>query len=160
MAREIALVLGEIDPAHRARYDQNAAGLSRRLQALDADIGALLRPVAGRPFITFHDAFQYFERRYGLRSVASVTPANEREPGARWIQELRALVRKEGVACIFVEPQFEPALARTIAEGSSARIATLDDLGADIPEGPGFYEALMRALAESLRGCLGDRAAG
>ena len=160
MAREIASVLGQIDPAHRARYDRNAALLTTRLRALDAEIRAELRPLAGRPFITFHDAFQYFDRHYGLRAVASVTTGPERSPGARRVLELRALVRAEHVRCIFVEPQFEPALARLIAEGSSARIATLDPLGADIPEGPGFYEALMRGLARNLRGCLGDGSSG
>jgi zinc transport system substrate-binding protein len=160
MAREIASVLGEVDPAHRARYDRNAADLTNRLRSLDAELRGILRPVADRPFITFHDAFQYFEHHYGLRSVASVTTSPERAPGARWVMELRGLVRAESVACIFVEPQFEPTLAKTIAEGSSARIATLDDLGAGIPEGPGFYEALMRAIAENLRGCLGNGSSG
>lgn len=154
MVRTIAKALSEADPAHRERYESNAAGYLDRLAALDTDVATQLRPVAGRPFVTYHDAFHYLERRYGLRNVGSVTLEPDRPPGARWIREIRQRIHDDGVMCVFVEPQFSPTLAATVVEGSNAKIATLDALGTGIPSGPSFYGILMRSLAQNLRTCL------
>ncbi|MGB8273651.1 MAG: zinc ABC transporter substrate-binding protein [Alphaproteobacteria bacterium] len=154
MARTVAAVLSERDPAHRADYESNAARFAGRMDAADARIKTRLEPVAALPFVTFHDALQYYARHFGLRAVASVTPNPERAPGARWVRQLRAMVREQGVTCVFVEPQFEPQLARTIIEGTDARIATLDPLGTDIPTGPMFLDSLLDDVTDSLYACL------
>ena len=64
------------------------------------------------------------------------------------------IARETGARCIFAEPQFKPGLVETLREGTDLRAGTLDPLGAALPPGPSHYEAIMRALGESLRGCL------
>jgi len=154
MTRAIAAALEAADPAHAETYAANAAAADRRLVALDAELRERLAPVRGVPFIVYHDAYQYFERRYGLNGVAAVTISPERAPGARRIRALRRLIAARHVACVFTEPQFEPAIVRVLAEGTGARVATLDPEGAQIPPGPDFYFELMRRLAADLRSCL------
>ena len=68
--------------------------------------------------------------------------------------ELRALLAERGAACVFAEPQFNPALVAAMTEGSGARVATLDPLGAALTPGPEAYFVLMRDLAEALVRCL------
>jgi zinc transport system substrate-binding protein len=68
---------------------------------------------------------------------------------------VRAKIAGLEAACVFAEPQFEPALVRTVAEGTKAKTGVLDPEGADLAEGPALYPTLMRNLAASLRGCLG-----
>ena len=157
IARETARMLGRLDPDHRGRYAANAAAVVARVDALDSELRLRLVPVRAAPFIVFHDAYQYFERHYGLRAVGSVAVGAERAPGARRVQEIRETIRGRGARCVFSEPQFSPALIGTLLEGTSARTGTLDPLGAAVPAGPDAYFILMKALGSSLADCLQQR---
>jgi zinc transport system substrate-binding protein len=154
MARAIARTLGQADPANKARYDANAARLVSRLQGLDAALATTLAPAKGRPYIVFHDAYQYFEARYGLTPAGSITVSPEVTPGAKRLAEIRARIKKASAVCVFAEPQFEPKLVRTVIQGTDARTATLDPLGAQLPPGPDAYFRLLQDLANDLRSCL------
>lgn len=154
LTRAIAATLAELDPANAERYRDNAAAVRGRLRALDRALAELLAPVADRPYLVFHDAYQYLEARYGLAAAGSVTVDPGRPPGARRLHELRQRIAREGITCLFIEPQFTPKVARAIVKGTDARIATLDPLGAGIEPGPSLYFELMRALADNLRACL------
>jgi zinc transport system substrate-binding protein len=124
----------------------------------------MLKPMRGKPFIVYHDAFQYFERRYGLMGVGAVTLDPERASGARRLAEIRRLIAARGVVCIFSEPQSASAGVLAIAAATGIRHAALDDIGASIAPGdqPGeaAYFALMRALASNLTACLDPDRAG
>ncbi len=154
LAAAAAAELAKLDPANAQRYAANAAKTQAMLDALDAELGATLRPLAGKPFIVFHDAYQYLEKRYGLSTAGSITVSPERRPGAQRVQRIRDRVRKARAICVFAEPQFEPSLVRTIVEGTDARVATLDYVGVDVPPGPDAYGAIMRGLSRALTGCL------
>jgi len=154
IARAAADALAAHDPAGAARYRANAATLGAALRDLEHELAATLAPVRGAPFIVFHDAYQYFERRFALNAAGAISFGPERAPGARRIGEIRDTLRSTGAVCVFTEPQFEPALARTVAEGAKARIAVLDPLGAALTPGPGAYPALLSNLAGALRDCL------
>ena len=132
------------------------AATQERITALDAELKALLAPVASKPFIVFHDAYQYYETHYALNGVGAITVNPERRPSAKRLTAIRARITELGAACVFAEPQFEPALVNTIAEGTPAKKGVLDPEGADIPDGPDLYPALMRNIATALKGCLGS----
>ena len=66
----------------------------------------------------FHDAYQYFERRYGLAAIGSITVSPEHLPGAQRVQAIHAKVAALGARCVFSEPQFEPRLVQTVIEGT------------------------------------------
>ena len=119
-----------------------------------AALRAQLGPAQGKPYIVFHDGYHYFEDRYGLTPVGSITVSPELSPGAKRLVEIRGRIRKEAALCIFAEPQFEPKLVRTVAQGTGARTATLDPLGAQLTPGPDAYFHLMRNLAKDLTACL------
>ena len=155
MARRIVAVLGDADSAHRADYERNGAALIERLNQLDQQLAGDLAPIKDRPFIVFHDAYQYFERRYGLSAAGSITLSPEQRPGAKRVTEIQARIRDLGVRCVFGEPQFQPALVETAIAGSGARSGVLDpEGGAELQAGPEAYFELLRRLADSLRTCL------
>ena len=156
MARGVARALAAADPDNAAAYETNAGRFAARAAALDREIRDALAPVSETPYVVFHDAYQYFERRYGLAAAGALTVSPERAPGIRRIIEIRAAITGRGARCVFAEPQFAPAIARTVVEGTTARLGVLDPLGAGIPPGPDHWFALMRGLAESLVECLGD----
>ncbi|WP_448205238.1 zinc ABC transporter substrate-binding protein [Azospirillum sp. sgz302134] len=154
MVAAVADALAGKDPANAATYKANAERTAQRIDALDAELKAALAPVAGKPFVVFHDAYQYFEAHYGLNGVGAITVSPERRPSAKRLSDIRAKIASLGAACVFAEPQFEPALVDTIVDGTKAKKGVLDPEGADLPDGPDLYPTLMRNIAASLKGCL------
>lgn len=151
-----AATLSEIDPAHADTYQANASRVVEDLATLSEELAALTADLADKRYIVFHDAYQYFEARFGLNPAGSITVSPEVMPGAQRVQEMRDRVVSENVLCIFAEPQFEPRLVATIAEGTGVRTAVLDPLGADIADGPNLYPTLLRTFARDLGACLRD----
>ncbi len=154
MVHEIEEALAKADPGNASKYEANAEAVMARLEALTKEIAADLEPVKGKGFIVFHDAYQNFEQRFGLKAVGSITVSPEVIPGAKRIGELRAKVTESGATCVFSEPQFEPKLVATVIEGTSARSAVLDPLGTSLKDGPQLYPELIRDMAKSFKSCL------
>jgi zinc transport system substrate-binding protein len=157
IADRIAQVLGQARPDEAAAYNANAAKLKQRLNALDAELKASLAALGDARFIVFHDAYQYFEARYGVRASGSITVSPDRQPGAARLTAIRAKIAESATACVFSEPQFEPKLVARLIEGTKAKSGALDGLGANLPEGPEQYFGMMRNLGGSLISCLTAR---
>lgn len=155
MVSYIATVLAEADPENAAAYDANAEAELLRLDALEAELRHKLAPLAGKPFLVFHDAYQYFEHRFGLDVAGTVTVSPEIMPGAARIDQLRSRVKELDATCVFAEPNFEPAIIGAIIEDTGARAGTLDPEGSALIEGPDLYPDLLRGLADGLADCLG-----
>lgn len=154
MVRRIVIALGEVDRERQADYERNGARLIDHLHELNRQLAAELAPVRERPYVVFHDAYQYFERRFNLGAVGSVVLNPEQRPGAKRVAEIQARIRGLDVRCVFSEPQFQPALVETVLAGSAARRGVLDPLGAELAAGSEAYFQLLRGLAGSLRDCL------
>ncbi len=155
IAAEIAKVLEEKDPGNAEAYKGNLAGLNDRLAALDKEVAETVAPVKDKPFIVFHDAYQYFEHHYGVRAAGSITVSPETLPGAERLTQIRDKVKNLGATCVFAEPQFEPKLVNVVIEGTPAKSGTLDPEAATLDPGPELYFTLMKGIATSLRDCLG-----
>jgi zinc transport system substrate-binding protein len=160
MIEAIVATLVRRDPAHAEAYTANGASLRGRIEGLKGEIKATLAPVADKPFMVFHDAYQYFEEAFGLRAAGAISVAPQRLPGAKRLGELRERLISAGVGCVFREPQFAPKLAETLVDGTPARIGVLDPLGAGLKAGPDLYFRLLKSDAEALRNCLESKPAG
>ncbi len=155
IVRALAERLAARDPQRAATYRANAEAEVARIEALHRDLEAKLAAVREKPFVVFHDAYQYFERRYGLSAAGSITVSPERQPSAKRLAALRKTIRERGAVCVFAEPQFEARIVRSVAEGTGARTAVLDPVGAPpLEPGPAAYRALLNKLAHDLVGCL------
>ena len=156
MVAAIAEALIAADPANASTYEANRHSLEERLDGLGEEIARDLAPVKDVPFVVFHDAFQYFDNRFDLATVGSVTVSPEQQPGAQRLREIQEKIAELGARCVFSEPQFEPRLVDVVVEGTDARTGTLDPLGADLADGPELYFELLRRNAASLKACLGE----
>jgi zinc transport system substrate-binding protein len=154
MVDRIAQVLSAKAPANTAQFRANADAFKARLDRLATDLAADLKPIATRPYIVFHDALQYFERRFGLRVVGSISVSPETPPSAKRLSALRKRVGARGAACVFAEPQFDTRLVEAVIEGTPARMGRIDPEGAGIDPGPDLYVTLLTSLARDLKGCL------
>ena len=154
MVHEIEEALAKADPANAATYESNAEAVMAKLDSLVAEIDSELQPVKGRGYIVLHDAYQYFENRFGVSAIGSITVSPEVLPGAERVSDLQEKVRSLDATCVFSEPQFEPKLVATVTENTNARTGVLDPLGAAIDKGPNLYFTLIRNMASSLKNCL------
>ncbi len=150
----IADSLAQADPSNAATYQANASAAQDRIDKLIADTQATLEPIAEEPFIVFHDAYQYFEKRFGLNALGAIALSDARDPSAAQIAAVQTLVRENSVRCVFAEPQFNASLVDTVLDGTNASTGILDPVGTAIPTGPNFYPQLIEALSENLRDCL------
>ena len=154
MAATITATLVAADPANALAYEANQKALDARLDALDQAIAATVAPVRDKPFIVFHDAYQYFEHRYRVHVAGSITVSPETAPGAARVAEIHDKVAKLGATCVFAEPQFEPRLVDVVIEGTRAKAGVLDPEAGTLPEGPDLYFTLMQGIADSMKDCL------
>ena len=154
MTMAIAAALSQRRPESADRFATNAADLAARIDALQNELALDLAPVQPRPFVVFHDAIQYFEARFGLNAVGSITLSPDVQPSARRLSDVRAKVHALSAACVFGEPNLPPRAIAAVTEGTSARTGVLDPEGTLLAPGPELYSALMRNLAASLKACL------
>lgn len=154
MLTEIARVLSEADPANAETFKANAARADAAIKTLEDEIARDLAPIKDKPYVVFHDAYQYFEHRFGLAAVGSITINPEAKPSAKRLTEIRKKLASLSASCVFGEPQFQTRLVATVTEGTSARAGTLDPEGALVEPGPAAYETLLRNLANGLKSCL------
>jgi zinc transport system substrate-binding protein len=154
MVREIQSQMSSIDPVNAARYESNAKKTEARLDALVTEIEGELAGLQGSEFISFHDAYQYFENRFGVKAIGTVTVSPEVMPGAKRLKELREKVKSSKATCVFSEPQFEPKVVEVITDGTGARTGVLDPLGSELKPGANLYPTLIRRMAKALKDCL------
>lgn len=151
----IAAALSEVDPDGAPVYAANAGRADARLAELDARLRAQLAPVADRPFAVFHDGFQYLEHAFGLTSLGAITGVDAAAPSPRQMRAIQTRIRESAAVCVFSEPQFDQRLVTVATEGTGAKAAVLDPLGAAFPPGQDHYIDTMDALGDALAECLG-----
>ena len=146
----IADQLGDIDPGNAHVYSKNAQAFTSEMMDLKDDIGALLAPVRGRPFVVFHDAYHYFEHRFGIEAVGAVSSNDAVAPSPARLSDLRDEIAALGAVCALTEPQFNPAILDALG---ATRLGELDPMGATLAPGAALYAQLLRNMAASLAEC-------
>ncbi len=151
----IAAELSALDPDNAATYAANAAASQARIQALEDSLQADLEPLRDMRFVVFHDAYQYFERRFGLSAASAISLSDASTPSAGRIAELQEAVSAMGAVCVFSEPQFNADLIGAVF-ADTVTVRTLDPLGFAATPGPDLYPQILEAMAAEFTGCLDD----
>lgn len=125
-AKNIAEQLKAADPKHADAYEKNAAAYIKKLEALKAEMHAALDTAPNKDIVTFHEAFPYFAKEFGLNIISVVEREPGTEPTPAELKETIEQVKKLPVKVLFTEPQYSPSAAETIARETGAKIYTLD----------------------------------
>lgn len=159
MVRNLAQGLMEACPEQAEAIAANRDDYLARLSALDEELTEGLQPVAGKEIITFHEAFPYFAKAYGLTVAAVVAREPDTALSPRELAELVALIREKGNPPLFTEPQYEDTAARTLSQETGAPIYALDPVvtgpDSDIPLT--LYEDRMRQNMQVLLEALDEK---
>ncbi|SLN20870.1 High-affinity zinc uptake system protein ZnuA precursor [Roseovarius albus] len=153
--RTVAKYLAEIDPENAAQYQTNAEAGQIEMEALLGEVNELLTSARSKPYLVFHDAYQYFEERFDVPAQGAIALGDASAPGPARVAALRDVALDTGATCIFSEPQFDPKIARSVF-GDDVTIAVLDPLGHGLPVGINLYPQLIRNLGQNLADCLGQ----
>ena len=142
-------------PENVETYDKNANQMIKEINQLKVELKKELSGIKDKPYIVFHDAYQYFETSFGLNAAGSVALEGDIASSPKQISIIKDKIVKLKASCVFQEPQFDSKLVKIVVEGTNAQIGTLDPLGVNIKSGENFYLQLLKNMAKSLKDCLG-----
>ena len=150
---EIKDTLSKIDPTNSKTYERNNIKAKEDIDNLINITQSKLKNLDKKGFIYFHDAYQYFEKRFDLTAAGSVTVNTDVMPGVKRLKQLKKIINKPNVKCIFSEPQFESKIINAIVEGTGKKVVILDPLGYNIEPGKNLYNQLIINMRESYIRC-------
>ena len=151
MVLEISHELSELDPSNKSKYEDNASKTIAALDTLIEEVdNSLSKDIS---YIVFHDAYQYFETRFGVKSAGALTLNPDVLPGAKQIADIQDLINDKGIKCIFSEPQYNPKIIETLGNDMNISTGVMDPLGAYIEAGPSMYSELINEIANSIKNC-------
>ncbi|NLX90314.1 MAG: zinc ABC transporter substrate-binding protein [Firmicutes bacterium] len=146
--------LKAVDPEAAAVYDNALENYQAELEELHQEVVAAAGTFSKKKYISYHSAWNYFARRYGLEEVAAVEPFPGKEPSAGWLAQLVRLAEEHRINILFAEPQLNPKVAEIIAEEIKGRVLILDPLGGEGVPGRDSYTGLIRYNVEIFREAL------
>ncbi len=151
MIHEIAHELGDLDPKNKEIYESNANKTLKSLDKLIEDVNSSVSKDVS--YIVFHDAYQYFEKRFGVSSAGALTLNPDVLPGAKQIADVQDLISDKNIKCIFSEPQYNPKIIETLASDMDISTGIMDPLGAYIDKGNSMYFDLIKQISNSINKC-------
>ena len=157
MADYLATVLSTTDPDGEAIYRENSERFKKRVERVTETIQSQLSPHTNQSYVVFHDAFQYFEKRFGLMSPAVLTLNPEMALSARVVRQIRAHLLSSRTQCVYREPQFSPSILGSMTEGLPITIVELDPLGDGMAIDADYYPQIILGIAQSFESCLSQR---
>ena len=151
MVLEIAHELSDLDPNNKVKYENNANATIKSLDELvDSNKKILSKDIS---YVVFHDAYQYFEKRFGVIPAGALTLNPDVLPGAKQIADIQDVINDKGIKCIFSEPQYNPKIIETIGNDMKISTGVMDPLGAYIDAGTSMYSDLINGIANSIKDC-------
>ncbi len=149
--KEMAEHLIEKDQKNASVYKNNLKKALKDLDKLTKDVKSELN----KDFksIVFHDAYQYFEKRFDVNVLGAFTVNTDVMPGAEQLAEIREIIEHDKVSCVFSEPQFNPDIINAVAKDMNISTGVLDPLGATLNPGKDLYFDLISNMSKSFKGC-------
>ena len=148
---EMAEHLIENDSKNEAKYKANLKRAHKDLDQLTKKVKSELN----KDFksIVFHDAYQYFEKRFDINVLGAFTVNTDVMPGAEQLAEIREVIEHDKVSCVFSEPQFNPDIIKAVAKDTNIATGVIDPLGATLNPGKDLYFDLIGNMSKSFKGC-------
>ena len=148
---EMAEHLIENDQENASKYKANLKKAHKDLDKLTKKVKSELNK--NFKSIVFHDAYQYFEKRFGVNVLGAFTVNTDVLPGAEQLSEIREVIEHEKVSCVFSEPQFNPDIIKAVAKDTKIKTGVIDPLGATLNPGKTLYFDLISNMSKSFKGC-------
>ncbi len=152
ISRHITGQLTSYDPENTSRYEKNLQQVIDKISRLAAEIKASLKNKQ-QPFITYHDAFQYFEKENNLRYIDSINFSEEAGTSLKHLRHIKAEIKQKQIQCLLYQPP-EPDIIKTLTAGSTIKAVALDPLGLRVKNDEDAWFEIMKGIAENFKRCL------
>ncbi len=154
IVRYLTDTLSTINPEKQKTYRDNAHNVITKLVALNDDLKQQLSPITDKPFMVFHNGFEYFIKNYNLSLVGTITDNPNVYSSIKHIKQAQKTLIDNKVICVFKEPQFSDKTIETIITDTQTRISTLDPIGSNFKSGKNLYFKVMHNIKDNLLTCL------
>ena len=149
--KKITNQLSKLDKDNSSTYKSNSKKALKEIDNLIKQVKSDINKDA--KVVVFHDAYQYFEKRFDVNIIGALTVNTDVLPGAEQLAEIREVIEHEKVTCVLSEPQFNPDIVKTIANDTNINMGVLDPLGAKLDKGKTLYFNLISNISSSLKNC-------
>ncbi|MDC1280302.1 zinc ABC transporter substrate-binding protein [Pelagibacteraceae bacterium] len=149
--KEMTEHLIENDSKNASTYKSNLDKALKDIDKLTIDVMTELNQSVAS--IVFHDAYQYFEKRFNVNILGAFTVNTDVMPGAEQLAEIREIIEHDKVSCVFSEPQFNPDIIKAVSKDMNIKTGVVDPLGATLKPGKDLYFDLIRNMSASFKGC-------
>ena len=150
----IASRLGRIDPTNADRYTANAKSAIQQIKYTTHKIEDQLASIQGNRFIVYHDAYHYFEKRFGVTAAGSISLGDASKPSPKRLRQLKNLFEDGQINCVLSEPQYSSKLIDSVFAGYKPYIGSVDPVGIDLKLGPALYSELLENIAFDIAQCV------
>ena len=149
--KKVTNQLSKLDKDNSSTYKSNSKKTLKEIDNLIKQVKSDINKDA--KVVVFHDAYQYFEKRFDVNIIGALTVNTDVLPGAEQLSEIREVIEHEKVTCVLSEPQFNPDIVKTIANDTNINMGVLDPLGAKLDKGRNLYFNLISNISSSLKNC-------
>ena len=149
--KEMTEHLVENDSKNTSTYKSNLDKVLKDIDKLTMNVMTELNQSVSS--IVFHDAYQYFEKRFNVNILGAFTVNTDVMPGAEQLAQIREIIEHDKVSCVFSEPQFNPDIIKAVAKDMNIKTGVIDPLGATLDPGKDLYFDLIRNMSASFKGC-------
>ena len=149
--KKVTNQLSKLDKDNSSTYKSNSKKALKEIDQLIKTVKSDVNKDA--KVVVFHDAYQYFEKRFDVNIIGALTVNTDVLPGAEQLAEIREVIEHEKVTCVLSEPQFNPDIVKTIANDTNINMGVLDPLGAKLDKGKTLYFNLISNISSSLKNC-------
>ncbi|GAT76074.1 high-affinity zinc uptake system protein znuA [Ehrlichia ruminantium] len=150
IVEHIKLVLCKIDPENAEVYDKNARLTIIRITELAEKIKQLLNTVKTKPYVVTHDAYQYFEKYFGLNFITSLSSSHNTNISVKKLAHIQKVITKNNISCIFSESQNDKI--RNLFSQHKVTFQILDPIG-NILQKESYFD-IMQNIANNFFSCL------
>ena len=151
IVKKVTNQLSKLDKDNSSTYKSNSKKALKELDQMIKEVKSDVNKDA--KVVVFHDAYQYFEKRFKVNIIGALTVNTDVLPGAEQLAEIREVIEHEKVTCVLSEPQFNPDIVETIAKDTNISSGVLDPLGATLDSGKTLYFNLIKNISTSLKSC-------
>ena len=154
IGEQVAQRLSALLPQHQASFAANYQRFAEQLRQLDRQLQQQFAALTPKPYMVLHDGYGHFEKHYGVRHAAALTLSPDRKPGAKKVWEIRQQIDQGQIACMFSEPQYQPAILKSLVAGSNINTQLLDPMAINVELSEMAYVDFLENFGRSFLSCV------
>jgi zinc transport system substrate-binding protein len=154
MAKVITQSLTKADTKNKSYYQQNLKQFTSRINSISKKITLQLKPVAHKPYVVFHNSWQYFIHYFNLHEPTVISLQESITPGIKTLLKARKEIASKEIGCIFSSPEISPQRVKVINENMHMKIVSIDVLGRKLALNQTTYINWLDNMGEQVLRCL------